>query len=217
MSRSPAKQWGYDVAYGIENGRRLRLAVRHKCLGTLSLYDFTLPTLIYTAQTSPLAGGTARIVNASSSVHWAAPRGGVNYASLTPNNKEADEIRHRMGTTSLYAQSKWAVVAFSNEIARRYGPQGIVSSSLHPGVIVNKYNTVLLGISGWITPKRLMLRPTAWGPLTYLHAGTSQNVKSISGKYLIPLGRVGAARSSAFDPSRGQQLWGWLGEHVKLH
>ncbi|KDN36717.1 hypothetical protein RSAG8_10646, partial [Rhizoctonia solani AG-8 WAC10335] len=181
-------------------------------------YLFTtllLPTLIHTARTSTLTGGTTRVVNASSGVHWAAPRGGVNYASLTPNNREADKIRHRMGTTSLYAQSKWAVIAFSNELARRYGPQGVVSAALHPGAIANKYNAVLPGIGGWITG--LMLRPTAWGPLTYLYAGISQDAKNISGRYIIPWGRVGAARSSAFDPSRGQQLWDWLEEQAKLH
>ncbi|CAE6505484.1 unnamed protein product [Rhizoctonia solani] len=194
---------GYDLQFGTN------------VLGPYLFTTLLIPTLIHTAQTSPHAGGSARVVNASSGVHWAAPRGGVNYASLVPNNKEADEIRHHMGTTSLYAQSKWAVIAFSNELARRYGPQGIVSASLHPGAIANKYNTVLPGIGGWIT--RLMLRPTSWGPLTYLYAGTSQDVKKISGKYIIPWGRVGAARSSAFDPNQGQRLWDWLEEQAKLH
>ncbi|CAE7204582.1 unnamed protein product [Rhizoctonia solani] len=130
---------GYDLQFGTN------------VLGPYLFTTLLLPTLIHTARTSPLAGGTARVVNASSGVHWAAPRGGVNYASLTPNHKEADEIRHKMGTTSLYAQSKWAVVAFSNELARRYGSQGIMSVALHPGAIANKYNTILPGISGWIT------------------------------------------------------------------
>ncbi|KAG8688602.1 hypothetical protein FRC11_005157 [Ceratobasidium sp. 423] len=130
---------GYDLQFGTN------------VLGPYLFTTLLLPTLIHTAQTSPLAGGIARVVNASSGVHWAAPRGGVNYASLVPNNKRADEIRHRMGPTSLYAQSKWATIAFSNELARRYGPQGIVSASLHPGAIANKYNIVLPGISGWIT------------------------------------------------------------------
>ncbi|CAE6456744.1 unnamed protein product [Rhizoctonia solani] len=194
---------GYDLQFGTN------------VLGPYLFTTLLLPTLIHTAQTSPLAGGTARVVNASSGVHWAAPRGGVNYASLVPNNKEADEIRHRMGPTSLYAQSKWAVIAFSNELARRYGPQGIMSASLHPGAIANKYNVVLPGIGGWIT--RLMLRPTSWGPLTHLYAGTTPDARGISGKYLIPWGRVGAARSSAFDHNRGQQVWEWLEEQAKLH
>ncbi|KAJ1302033.1 hypothetical protein OPQ81_000868 [Rhizoctonia solani] len=194
---------GYDLQFGTN------------VLGPYLLTTLLLPTLINTAKTSTLTGGIARVVNASSGVHWVAPRGGINYASLVPNNDKADKIRHRMGPTTLYAQSKWAVIAFSNELARQYGSQGIVSTSLHPGAIENKYNTVLPGIGGWIT--RLMLRPTSWGPLTHLYAGTTPDARSISGKYLIPWGRVGAARSSTFDHEQGRQLWEWLEEQAKLH
>ncbi|CAE6405804.1 unnamed protein product [Rhizoctonia solani] len=87
---------GYDLQFGTN------------VLGPYLFTTLLLSTLIHTAHTSPLARGIVRVVNASSGVHWAAPRGGINYASLIPNNKDADETRHRMGSTSLYAQSKWA-------------------------------------------------------------------------------------------------------------
>ncbi|CEL63229.1 putative oxidoreductase C736,13 OS=Schizosaccharomyces pombe (strain 972 / ATCC 24843) GN=SPCC736.13 PE=3 SV=1 [Rhizoctonia solani AG-1 IB] len=87
---------GYDLQFGTN------------VLGPYLFTTLLLSTLIHTAQTSPLAGGTARVINASSSVHWVAPRGGINYASLAPNDKDADKIRYQMGPTSLYAQSKWA-------------------------------------------------------------------------------------------------------------
>lgn len=51
--------------------------------------------------------GKARVVNTSSVGHWFAPKGGINYSALVPNDTRADELRMKLGTERLYAQSKW--------------------------------------------------------------------------------------------------------------
>lgn len=194
---------GYDLQFGTN------------VLGPYLFTTLLLPVLIHTARTSSLANGTARVVNTSSGVHWTAPRGGIDYTTLERNSLEAQEACRRMGPARLYAQSKWGTITFSNELARRYKSQGIISVSLHPGSIRNQYNSTMPGIGGWLVG--LMLCPTPWGALTQLYAGTSPEGMNLTGKYLIPWGRVGAARSSAFDETRGQMLWAWLEEQVKLN
>jgi retinol dehydrogenase 12 len=43
--------------------------------------------------------------------------------------------RKKISTTALYKQSKFAVLVYATELARRYNDQGIVSVPLDPGSI----------------------------------------------------------------------------------
>ncbi|KAG8758280.1 hypothetical protein FRC12_010055 [Ceratobasidium sp. 428] len=190
---------GYDLQFGTN------------VLGHYLFTTLLLPTLIHTAQIN----GTARIVNTSSGAHWAAPSGGINYATLPPNDPEADKARLKMGSASLHAQSKWAIVALSAEFARRYASQGIICTSLHPGSIRNEWHNSLTGIWKWIVD--MWVKPTSWGALTQLYAGTAPEGPSFSGKYLIPWGRVSTPRPGVLEPEAGQQLWTWLEEQTKQH
>ena len=51
--------------------------------------------------------GSVRVVNTSSIGHRFAPKGGIDYATLVPNDAQADEARNKMGKQRLYGQSKW--------------------------------------------------------------------------------------------------------------
>ncbi|KAG8747751.1 hypothetical protein FRC10_011880 [Ceratobasidium sp. 414] len=190
---------GYDLQFGTN------------VLGHYLFTTLLLPTLIHTAQTN----GTARVVNTSSGAHWAAPSGGINYATLLPNDPRADEARQKMGSASLHAQSKWAIVAFSTELARRYTSQGIISTSLHPGSIRNEWHNSLTGIWKWVVD--MWVKPTTWGALTQLYAGTAPEGVGFSGKYLIPWGRVSTPRPGVLDEGAGRKLWAWLEEQAKQH
>jgi len=120
-------------------------AVFHNLTFLLGHYYFTtllIPALLAGAKSSP--DGKARVVNTSSSA--SVLTSGVNFNTLkdTP-------ARKKYSTSSLYAQSKLVGVSvhtrmvpftnwvhqgnvlFSNELQRRYGDQGIVSTSLNPG------------------------------------------------------------------------------------
>ncbi|KAG9104004.1 hypothetical protein FRC06_006268 [Ceratobasidium sp. 370] len=196
---------GYDIQFGTN---------------VLGHYLFTvllLPVLIHTAQTSPR--GHARVVNVSSSGHWLAPKGGVDYSTLVPNDPTSEARRRKLGTQGLYAQSKWGNIAFANELARRYESQGIISTSLHPGVIKTELqrHLTLGAIAGALL--NALLRPAPYGALTQLYAGTAPEGNKFSGqaRYLIPWAKLSKSRADTRDEEAGRKLWAWLEEQVKLN
>lgn len=192
---------GYDLQFGTN---------------VLGHYLFTLcllPILIHTAQIR----GSVRVVNTSSVGHWFAPTGGIDYATLVPNDAQADEARKKCGTRTLYAQSKWGNVVFANELARRYQSQGIISTSLHPGGIrtdlarhmtMGSVGTALMNATLW---------PTPYGTISQLYAGTTPEGLELSGKYLTSWARVSEPRADTKDEAAATKLWTWLEEQVKLN
>ncbi|KAG9122607.1 hypothetical protein FRC07_000945 [Ceratobasidium sp. 392] len=184
----------------------------------LGHYLFTtllLPVLIHTAQTSPR--GHVRVVNVASSGHWFAPKGGIDYSTLIPNDAESEARRRKLGVQRLYAQSKWGNVAFANELARRYASQGIISMSLHPGGIKTELqrHLTLGGIAQALLNS--ILWPAPYGALTQLYAGTSPEGDTLSGQYLIPWARLSKSRTDTRDEEAGRRLWAWLEKQVKLN
>ncbi|KAG8747716.1 hypothetical protein FRC10_011843 [Ceratobasidium sp. 414] len=83
----------YDIQFGTN------------VLGHYLFTTLLLPVLIHTAQTSPR--GHVRVVNVASNGHRFAPKGGIDYSVLIPNDPESEARRRKMGTERLYAQSKW--------------------------------------------------------------------------------------------------------------
>lgn len=92
------------------------------------------------------------MVNLSSLDHYHGPREGIRWTTLTPSH-ESLEARKGLGSARLFGQSKTVRtlfvffadtnrylicrkgnILFSNELARRYGGEGIVSIALHPGI-----------------------------------------------------------------------------------
>jgi len=137
---------GYDLQFGTN----VLGALSHNFQGStqpiffLGHFYFTkllIPALLAGAQSSP--DGKARVVNTSSSASLFIGEVDFNTLKDTPaRKKRAPEM--------LYSQSKLVGVfaysqitpfklhiqgnvLFSNELARRYGDQGIVSTSLNPG------------------------------------------------------------------------------------
>ncbi|GBE85822.1 NAD-P-binding protein [Sparassis latifolia] len=182
---------GYDLQFGTN------------VLGHFYLTKLLLPLLIATAKTSP--DGKARVINTSSMSHEHAS--GIDYDSLRIGSR-----RKELGTYRLYCQSKFGNVVFSNELNRRYASQGIVSISLHPGIIKTE-----LARHSWLPMNQLMFMfayPSSTGALTQLYAGTSPEGADLGGKYLMPWARVVSPRTETDDPSVGSKLWTWLDQQV---
>lgn len=121
-------------------------------VGHFYLAQLLIPVLLSGASNSP--EGRARVINTSSMAH--ASVSGIDFDTLRDHTK-----RKKLGTQKLHFQSKFvsaslaacmgsrrgsltvtygrgssavqATVVFSNELNRRYGDQGIISVSLHPG------------------------------------------------------------------------------------
>ena len=92
-----------------------------------------LPLLLKTAQTLP--PGSVRIVNLSSSGHYGAPSGGINFVDTSLPNAS--------GLTR-YGQSKLANVLHTKTLNKLYGPDSssskagdgeIWTSAVHPGLV----------------------------------------------------------------------------------
>ncbi|KAJ6618156.1 hypothetical protein B0H10DRAFT_2030840 [Mycena sp. CBHHK59/15] len=163
---------GYDLTFGTN------------VLGHFYLTKLLLPTLIATAATNPGAG---RVVTLTSMIH---------YLSV-PDYKTFKDgpARLKANPSDLYSQSKWACAVFAAELARRYGGQGIISTSVNPGNLKTDIAKDTFGLALLIT-KMLMIWPVEWG-------------------YIAPWGRVAKARKDVDDPKNGKELWEWLEEQVE--
>ncbi|CAE6472594.1 unnamed protein product [Rhizoctonia solani] len=158
---------GYDLQFGTH------------VLGHYLFTTLLLPMLLHTAKSS---GAPVRVVNVSSIKHLFAPKGGLDYNSLVPYSPHADRVRESMGGDKLYCQSKWGLIAFSNELARRYGSQGIISISLHPGNIRSEImrHNALGAVTALLAD--MMLWDCSYGALTQLYAATDPGVLELNGK-----------------------------------
>jgi len=78
-----------------------------------------------------------RVVNVSSIGHYFGVPEGIRWSTLSRGDDSVEE-REKLGTVRLFGQSKTGTILFSNELARRYGGEGIVSISLNPGTDISR-------------------------------------------------------------------------------
>lgn len=182
---------GYDLQFGTN------------VLGHFYFTMLLLPALLAGTKTS--GDDTARVVNTSSQGHM--------LSDMNFNTFRDGPPRRKTGTNKLYYQSKHGNVVFATELARRYGDQGIVSTSVNPGTLRSDLFRHWSHIMQIITYH--FLHPPAKGALTQLWAGTSPEGKDFNGKYLIPWARLGEPRANTQDPKVGKELWAWLEEQIR--
>ncbi|KAJ6518864.1 hypothetical protein C8R45DRAFT_949562 [Mycena sanguinolenta] len=186
---------GYDMQFGTN------------AIGPFYFTKLLLPALLAGAKSS--SDGKARIVNTASAMHLTNK---LDFKIILDDKK-----RKKAGAQPLYALSKFAVVAFSAELARRYGDQNLVVASLHPGVIKTDLHRHMDGALGVVINvlERTVLHDVSHGALTQLYAGTSVEGAQLNGKYLIPWARVGKPHPATQDPKLGAELWDWMEEQIK--
>ncbi|TFK32879.1 hypothetical protein BDQ12DRAFT_739138 [Crucibulum laeve] len=183
---------GYDLQFGTN------------VLGHFYFTQLLLPALLSGAKTS--SDGTARVVNTAS-----AAQEFINHIDF--NTLKDGPARRKKLTHTLYAESKLATVIFTNELARRYGSQGIISTSMNPGNIVSELQRHLDIVGRALS--HYLLYPTPYGALTQLYAGTSPEGKHLNGKYLVPFARVGKSPPAGEDTELGAELWRWMEAEVQ--
>ncbi|EJD54306.1 NAD(P)-binding protein [Auricularia subglabra TFB-10046 SS5] len=180
---------GYDAQFGIN------------VLGHAYLTRLLLPTLLRTADET---GTKPRVVSVSSIVHHRRAR--IDYDTLHSSNNDR---RLKLSAYERYAQSKYGVVVFSNELARRHGDK-LVSVSLNPGNIRTGIRRYQDTTSLHHRLSQFILYPPELGALTSLYAATSPEGRDLNGKYLIPWARVGQAMPQSKEPEEGERLWKWV-------
>jgi len=201
-----------DPTSDIERVTSLGLEVQFATtvFGHFYLTQLLLPLLIASAKTSP--DGKARVVNISSVSHVFSPsgeKGPVDYETIVdgPALKAAPTAR-------LYSQANSGKILYSFALARRYGDQGIVSVSVHPGSV---NTSVFRSTSGFVKKifDLLFVSPLWYGMLSPCFAATTPDPAAINGKHIIPWARIGSARADHMDVAKQDRLWTWLEEKVK--
>jgi len=177
---------GYDLQFGVN------------VVGHFYFTQLLIPQLV--------AAGSSRIVNLSSHGHILVD--GINWDTV----RDGPE-RQKAKPLDLYNQSKFANVVLACEFARRYGDKGIVSTSVHPGLIVTNLGRTMsptvVKLVGYISYN------AAQGALTSLWAATSPETANANGKYLIPWARFGKAHPNTSNHEVGTELWSWLEQQTK--
>jgi len=177
---------GYDLQFGIN-------AIGHWYFTQLLIPQLT-------------AAGSSRIVNLSSHGHILID--GMNWDTFRDG-----PARQKAKPLDLYNQSKFANVIIASEFARRYADKGIVSTSVHPGLIVTSLGRSMsrnvVKLVGYLS------YDSAHGALTPLYAATSPETANANGKYLIPWARIGKPHPGTLDAELGEKLWAWLEDQTK--
>ncbi|KAF4617329.1 hypothetical protein D9613_006135 [Agrocybe pediades] len=128
-----------------------------------------------------------------------------NFENLKHLNKKKSTL-----PIDLYVESKFANIVLSNELARRYGDQGIVSIALNPGNIASDLQRDMSKFRRRATAFFFNLRDVGHGALNSLYAGTMPEASEMNGKYIVPWARQGNANPAAQDPKKGEEMWRWL-------
>ncbi|KAG9022799.1 hypothetical protein FS837_006145 [Tulasnella sp. UAMH 9824] len=198
---------GYDLQFGTN------------VLGPAHFTLCLLPVLLAGAKSS--SDGKARVINTASNAATFIDK--IDFDTIRDGPK-----RQKMGKLNLYYQSKLkdpktagtlfdaqGNVVFSNELAKRYGNEGIISHSLNPGSVKSDLSrhtpSLLVGLVGW------MQHPVEFGALTQLWVGTAPEMIDTNGGYFIPWARVGSMPTGALNSEVGPKLWNWLEEQRKGH
>lgn len=169
-----------------------------------------------------------RIVNLSSRGHL---YGGIRWEDPNYDDESAYD------KWQAYGQSKTANVLFTVEAERRWGPRGVHSFAVHPGVVVTELARHMTrdDYSGRLA--NLEVTDVAHGAATTVWAATSPELDGRGGLYLEdcrvaePFVAGGQERSDpgtkasveggyaafAVDPEQAARLWDWSQRQAELH
>ncbi|KAI0792827.1 NAD(P)-binding protein [Abortiporus biennis] len=182
---------GYDLQFGTN------------VIGHWYFTELLMPALFAGKETSP--DGYARVITTSSS--------GAYFDTLHFETFKDGPERKKLGTQSLYFQSKFGNVVVAREVAKRYADRGILSMSCNPGNL--KTELARHASSFQRSLISLIVYPASYGALTQLWGGTMPETIQYNGWFLIPWARAGRCREEAYDPVLGEKLWNWLEEQIK--
>ncbi|QKX58003.1 uncharacterized protein TRUGW13939_05123 [Talaromyces rugulosus] len=172
-----------------------------------------LPLMLQTSKSSP--AGTVRIVNLSSSGHYFAPNGGINYE---------DTSLPAASGMARYGQSKLANVLHTKTLHKLYGPSSpsaragdgeIWASAVHPGLVESNLGTraetpkimsTIISIFGAMGA-RVNADKGSW--TSVFCAASPQMKKEQSGEYFQRIAESGWQSKMAKDVKLADELETW--------
>ncbi|KAK7418119.1 hypothetical protein QQX98_004094 [Neonectria punicea] len=145
-------------------------------LGHFLLFQLLKPTLL--SSTSPESSFQARVVVLTSMGHRAGP---VRFHDWNFEKEAYDPLL-------AYGQSKTANIYTATEIEKRYGPQGLHSLSLHPGVIFTNlgrhFTDDQMAALDWGESVQRRVKSIPQGAATTIYAALSKDWEGRGGRYL---------------------------------
>jgi NAD(P)-dependent dehydrogenase (short-subunit alcohol dehydrogenase family) len=181
-------------------------------LGTNHLGHFVLTTGLVDS----FVNGT-RIVNLSSRGHQL---GGIRWEDPNYDDESAYD------KWQAYGQSKTANVLFTVEAERRWGPRGVHSFAVHPGVVYTDLARHMTrdDFSAGGTLANLEITDVTRGAATTVWAATSPELDGLGGRYLEDCriadpavdGAEGGYAAWAVDPEQAARLWEWSQRQAEL-
>lgn len=198
---------GYDLQFGTN------------VLGHQRVIRALLPLLQATARQQ---GTPSRLVVLSSQGHIAAPRGGVDYDSLTKGGK-------LLGKWADYGQSKWGDIALSNYVAAHYGPGSpgaadgaVISTAIHPGLVATNLGAHLGEYSAMRAIPlvyRAMQVDTYTGALNQIWVSqvAMPAAEKLNGKYVGCYETIAPERPDLRDTKNVNRVWEWCNAQAEKH
>jgi WW domain-containing oxidoreductase len=171
-----------------EDGFERTVGVSH--LGHFLFVTSLLPAL--------RAAPTARVVMVSSESHRSPRRLDFSRFPVT---------RASYKPLIAYGQAKLCNVLFANELTRRFGSEGIVANSLHPGTLmktsIGRSSKLAAGLL-WLA--RPFTKSLAQGAATSVYCATAPALAGIGGRYFVDC-HERLASSEARDADVARRLW----------
>ncbi|KAI0134295.1 short-chain dehydrogenase [Xylariales sp. AK1849] len=195
---------------GSKTAQGLDLEMGTNTVGAFLLTRLLEHVLCATAQMSP--HGSVRTVWVSSFIGLGTSPGGVAWdeTSKQPAILAKDA---RMN----YMQSKVANIFLAHEYAKRLGDKGVLSTSLHPGLMKTELQRHSPALRGFVMG--VIFKGPEYGACTELFAGLSQDITAErNGSFIIPWGRFGpipdevaTGMKTEHEGGTGlsQRLWEW--------
>ncbi|KAI1210093.1 NAD(P)-binding protein [Annulohypoxylon truncatum] len=184
-------------------------------LGTNALGPFLLTRLLEPILLSTAAQqksfGNVRIVWVGSMLDIGTPKGGIVWDAQTNEPALHSEMMAN------YMQSKAGVTFLGHEFAKRLGDKGIISMSLHPGMMRTELQRNMPAPVR--TAMGAVFKGPTYGAYTELFAAFSSDItRKDNGRYIIPWGRLGSVPGhmaggmrSKEDGGNGlsEKFWNW--------
>ncbi|PWO25098.1 hypothetical protein PtrARCrB10_06362 [Pyrenophora tritici-repentis] len=182
------------------------------CVGPFLFTKLLTPRLVETAKKEGQEKGSVRVVWVSSSAaHWNAPKYGLEMDNLDYSKK------HQNLDFMKYSSSKGGNVLHAIEFQRRYGAEGVISVSLHPGVLKTE---IFRDSPKWKSAMLyFIIYPTVMGAYTEIYAGLSPDVMGLqSNEWIVPWGRMTKLRkdyNSEEGMKNAKAFWEWCEKEVE--
>ncbi len=161
--------------------------------------DYLAPFLLTNLLKPALvAAAPSRVISVSSDAHQGAWRG-LNFDDLNGENS--------WSSFSAYSKAKLANIMFAAELARRWAPLGVMSNSMHPGIVRTGF-----GRSGDWNERGLWSLTNLWaltpeqGADTLVYLASSPEVEGVTGQYFYKCSPKQPSRP-ARDVATQERLW----------